>query len=86
MEDVAAKVPLQRDQVLVARFSSGGSMTWMVARYQGRDFAGFVSIAGALRRPVPDCACPGGPVRMLHIHGFTDTTVPLEGRGIRQWH
>jgi polyhydroxybutyrate depolymerase len=23
---------------------------------------------------------------MLHFHGFADTTVPIEGRGIRDWH
>ncbi|NND50247.1 MAG: polyhydroxybutyrate depolymerase [Rhizobiales bacterium] len=86
MEDVASKVPLQRDKVLVAGFSSGGSMVWMLACYQGPNFAGYVSIAGALRRPAPDGPCPGGPFRMLHIHGFADTTVPLEGRGIREWH
>ena len=86
MNDVAGRVPLQRDRVLVAGFSSGGSMSWLVACYQGQDFAAFVSISGALRRPVPEDRCPAGPVRMLQIHGFADTTVPLEGRGIRDWH
>jgi polyhydroxybutyrate depolymerase len=86
MSDAAARVPLDRSRVLVTGFSSGGSMVWLVACYEGASFAGYVSIAGALRRPVPDGACPGGPVRMLHFHGFADTTVPIEGRGIRDWH
>lgn len=30
--------------------------------------------------------CPAGPQRLLHIHGFSDRQVPLEGRGIRSWH
>lgn len=61
-------------------------MAWMMACYQGQKFAGFVSVAGALRRPIPDGTCPAGPVRLLHIHGFTDKQVPLEGRAIRDWH
>jgi len=86
MDDVARIVPLQRDRVLVAGFSSGGSMVWLLACYEGAEFAGYVSVAGALRRPVPGGPCPGGPVRMLHVHGFADTTVPLEGRAIGDWH
>ena len=49
-------------------------------------FAGFVSVSGALRRPVPQAACPSAPVRLLQLHGFADRQVPLEGRGIRDWH
>lgn len=61
-------------------------MAWMMACYAGDHFAGFVSVAGALRRPVPDATCPAGPVRLLQVHGFSDTQVPFEGRGIRDWH
>jgi len=61
-------------------------MAWMIACNEGSLFAGYVSVAGALRRPAPEETCPGGPVRMLHIHGFADKQVPLEGRGIRDWH
>lgn len=86
MADVAHRVPLDAGRVLVAGFSAGGSMAWLLACYEGQRFAAFVSVAGALRRPQPSADCPGGPVRMLHIHGFTDTQVPLEGRQIRDWH
>lgn len=86
IEDVAGRVPLDRDRLYVAGFSAGGSMAYMMACYEGQRFAGAVSIAGALRRPVPDGLCPGGPVSMLHFHGYSDTQVPLEGRGIRDWH
>ena len=61
-------------------------MAWLLACEEGRRFAGFASIAGALRRPTPHEDCTGGPVRMLQIHGFADTQVPLEGRAIRDWH
>lgn len=86
VEDVARRVPLERGRLLVGGFSAGGSMAWRVACDQGDAFAGYVSVAGALRRPVPRDGCPGGPARMLHIHGFTDRQVPLEGRAIRDWH
>ena len=84
IEDVAARVPLDRDRLYVAGFSAGGSMAYMMACYEGQRFAGAVSIAGALRRPIPDGLCPGGPVSMLHFHGYADTQVPLEGRGHRR--
>jgi polyhydroxybutyrate depolymerase len=86
LDDVAARVPLDQDRIYAAGFSAGGSMAYMLACYQGQRFAGFVSISGALRRPIPDGTCPGGPVRMLHFHGYADAQVPLEGRGIRDWH
>ncbi len=86
VEDVAREVPLDRQRILVAGFSAGGSMAWMIACHLGDEFAGYVSVAGALRRPAPEDRCPGGPARMLHFHGFGDTQVPLEGRRIRDWH
>lgn len=87
IDDVAERVPLDRDRIFVSGFSAGGSMAWMMACYAGDRFAGAVSVAGALRRPVPtDGRCPAGPVRVLQVHGFSDTQVPFEGRGIRDWH
>lgn len=86
VDDVARRVPLDRSRILVSGFSAGGSMAWMIACYQGDLFAGYVSVSGALRRPIPERECPGGPARLLHIHGFADEQVPLEGRGIRDWH
>lgn len=86
LDDVMARVPLQDDKVFVSGFSAGGSMAWMMACYAGERFAGFAPVAGTLRRPIPEVECPSGPVRMLHIHGFSDRQVPLEGRGIRDWH
>ncbi|MEM7057497.1 MAG: prolyl oligopeptidase family serine peptidase [Pseudomonadota bacterium] len=86
LEDVAKKFDLERDRILVGGFSAGGSMAWRIACAKGPLFAGYVSVAGALRRPTPAEECPGGPVRLLHIHGFGDKQVPLEGRQIRDWH
>lgn len=88
---------LRLADTMLSGFSSGGSMAWYFACYSHMPLAGVVSIAGGLRRPlpsaeagnikaVPQAACPGGPRKLLHIHGFSDRQVPLEGRGIRDWH
>lgn len=81
MADVARRVPLARDRVLVAGFSQGGSMVWHLACFAGGEFAAFAPVAGAFWRPHPE-GCPGGPVRLLHLHGLADMVVPLEGRPI----
>ncbi|HRY24666.1 MAG: polyhydroxybutyrate depolymerase [Geminicoccaceae bacterium] len=86
MADVAARVPLRRDGVLVSGFSQGGSMAWHVACSMGGDFAAFAPVSGAFWRPHPE-GCTGEPVRLLHLHGLADTVVPLEGRPIgERWH
>ena len=86
MADVRRRVPLDGKRILVSGFSSGGSMAWYLACYRGSAYAAFAPVAGGLRNPHPPESCPDGPVRLLHIHGFTDPTVPLEGRGIGRWH
>ncbi len=72
-------------------------MAWFFGCYSSVPVAAIVSVAGGLRRPLPQTgiaqadgstaiACPGGPRKLLHIHGFADRQVPLEVRGIRAWH
>lgn len=85
LDDVAARLPVDRARIFATGFSAGGSMAWMMGCYAGERFAGVASVAGALRRPTPE-ACPGGPVPLLQIHGFADRQVPLEGRAIGNWH
>lgn len=86
IEDVAKRTPLDRSRILISGFSAGASMAWMIACYEGGRYAGYAAVAGALRRPVPTERCPAGPARLLQVHGFADVIVPLEGRGIRDWH
>ena len=64
--------------VLLAGFSRGGSMVWNIA-CDVPDFAtAYAPLAGAFWEALPDkCS---GPVRLFHTHGWTDRTVPLEGR------
>jgi polyhydroxybutyrate depolymerase len=79
-DDAAAKYNLKRDDMLLAGFSIGGSMTSYVACAAPNAFAAYAPMAGSFWRPHPrSCA---GPVRLLHTHGKADKTVPLLGREV----
>jgi polyhydroxybutyrate depolymerase len=79
-DDAAATYGLDRDRMLLAGFSVGGSMTSYVACQAPEAFAAFAPVAGSFWRPHPD-TCAGG-VRLLHTHGTADRTVPLTGREV----
>lgn len=79
-DDAAAKYGLNRDKMLLAGFSIGGSMTSYVACRMPSAFAAYAPVAGSFWRPHP--ATCAGPVNLLHTHGMADRTVPLEGRQI----
>jgi len=80
-DDAAARFGLDRGRMLLAGFSVGGSMVSYLACAKPDAFAAYAPVSGGFWRPHPaGCA---GPVRLLHTHGWTDTTVPLEGRILR---
>jgi polyhydroxybutyrate depolymerase len=79
-DDAAERYGLDRDRMLLAGFSIGGSMTSYAACQAPEAFAAYAPVAGSFWRPHPaGCA---GPVRLLHTHGTADRTVPLTGREI----
>jgi polyhydroxybutyrate depolymerase len=79
-DDATARFGLERDRMLLAGFSIGGSMTSYVACARPDAFAAYAPVAGSFWRPHPtNCA---GPVRLLHTHGKADRTVPLLGREV----
>ncbi|MCR9125879.1 MAG: polyhydroxybutyrate depolymerase [Rhodobacteraceae bacterium] len=79
--DAATTHGLNRDRVLLAGFSAGGFMVSYLACAEPGRFAAYAPVAGGFWRPHPaDCT---GPVRLLHTHGWSDTTVPIEGRPLR---
>ncbi|MEL6421194.1 MAG: polyhydroxybutyrate depolymerase [Pseudomonadota bacterium] len=85
--DLTRHVTVDPSRMFVTGFSSGGSMAWYLACYGEDAYTAFAPIAGGLRRPLPENGrCPSGPQNVLHLHGFSDAQVPLEGRAIREWH
>ncbi|MEM7440322.1 MAG: alpha/beta fold hydrolase [Pseudomonadota bacterium] len=80
-DDAITKHGVDPDRVILAGFSIGGSMTAYLACERPDAFAAYAPLGGNFWRPHPtECA---GPVKMLHTHGWTDGTVPLEGRVLR---
>ena len=80
-DDAARHHGIDADRIILGGFSIGGSMTSYLACAAPDAFAAYIPVAGSFWRPHPEtCA---GPVRLLHTHGWTDGTVPLEGRILR---
>lgn len=79
--DASDRFGLNLERFILSGFSIGGSMTSYIACQSPGDFSAYAPVAGGFWRPHPtECA---GPVRLLHTHGWTDGTVPLEGRVLR---
>jgi len=82
LDDVARRFPVDPARIMASGFSQGGSMVWYLACRMPTRFAAFVPIAGAFWEPLPqDCAGPRP--NLIHVHGISDTTVPLAGRALR---
>jgi polyhydroxybutyrate depolymerase len=81
LDDVARRFPIDRSRLMASGFSAGGMMVWNLACQRGGLFAGYVPVAGTFWQPVPQ-TCDTAPVNLIHIHGTSDTVVPLEGRAI----
>ena len=76
--DSVVRGHIDPDRLLLTGFSRGGSMVWDIACH-APDFArAYAPAAGGFWQPMP-VGC-FGPVNILHVHGFADPTVPLEGR------
>ena len=78
IDDLVTRHGIDRERILLAGFSRGGSMVWDVA-CRAPDLArAYAPVAGAFWEPMWE-SCEG-PVDLFHAHGWTDRTVPLEGR------
>ena len=76
--DIRTRLDLPDTPLLLAGFSRGGSMVWDMACLKPDFAAAYAPMAGAFWDTLPK-AC-AGPVKLFHTHGWTDRTVPLEGR------
>ncbi len=80
-DDAATRFDFDAGNVMLSGFSIGGSMSSYVACFAPETFAAYAPVGGGMWRPHPEtCA---GPVKLLHTHGWSDGTVPLEGRAVR---
>lgn len=80
VEDAVKRFDLDRDRVLLSGFSIGASMVHYTACADANLFAAYAPVAGSFWQPHPEsCA---GPIKLLHTHGWTDGTFPLEGRRV----
>ncbi|MEL6298001.1 MAG: polyhydroxybutyrate depolymerase [Pseudomonadota bacterium] len=79
--DVTKRFPIDRNRLLATGFSAGGMMVWNLICHRSTSFRAFVPLAGTFWRPVPD-HCDTPPANVVHVHGTTDTMVPLKGRPI----
>lgn len=81
LADLPARFAIDPARIMLTGFSAGGMTTWYLACHRGDRFAGFAPIAGTFWEPVP-ARCPSPPAHVLHLHGTSDSMVPLAGRAI----
>ncbi|MBN9672944.1 alpha/beta hydrolase family esterase [Roseibium aggregatum] len=79
LEDLSDRFGVDRDRTLLSGFSAGGFMTWYLACEKSDRFSGYAPIAGAFWEPLPQNCKTDNPF-LFHVHGTTDTVVPLAGR------
>lgn len=79
IDDIAAKVCIDRSRVYATGFSGGGRMSSLLGcRLNDRIAA--IAPVGGLRWTGP---CPGRAVPVLTVHGLADVTNPYEGHADR---
>lgn len=83
LHDASQAHAIDRDTVLIGGFSIGGSMTSYLACAAPDIARAYAPVAGAFWRPHPALDACAGPVDVLHTHGWSDGTVPIEGRVFR---
>ena len=76
--DAAERFGTSTETVMLSGFSAGGFMVNYLACDAPDTFTAYAPVAGGFWRPHPvECK---GPVKLFHTHGWSDGTVPLEGR------
>ncbi len=76
--DAADAHGVDPDRVVMTGFSAGAFMVTTLACDTPDAYAAFAPVSGGFWRPHP--ATCAGPVRLFQTHGWSDRTVPLEGR------
>ena len=81
--DATQRFGIDRGRVVITGFSAGGMFVWNVICARGDAYAGYLPYSGTFwKSPPATCAAPAQNV--IHIHGTSDTTVPMAGRAIAE--
>ncbi len=79
IDDITAKVPLDKKRVYLTGASNGGMMAYRLGCETNGIFAGIAPVIGNIPAPIyPDCN-PFAPVDFLSINGGSDPFIPLDG-------
>ena len=74
IEDVAARLPIDRSRIYVSGYSYGSAMAWRYVCQNGQDVAALFAISGTIDQSE---ACPQGPREVRQVYGFKDTVMPF---------
>ena len=78
MADAGDRFGVSQQDTVLAGFSAGAFMVNYLACETPDDFAAYAPVSGGFWRPQPESCV--APIRLFHTHGWSDRTVPLEGR------
>ncbi len=81
MADAARRFGVDPARTIITGFSAGGMFVWTVICERGDAFAGYIPYSGTFWRG-PPATCPAQAQDIVHVHGTSDTTVPMQGRKI----
>ncbi len=79
VDEIAAKVPLDKSRVFVTGASNGGMMTYRLGCETSGVFAGIAPVIGNIPEPIFDSCNPSAPLNFLAINGDSDPFVPFNG-------
>ncbi|MGL4321687.1 MAG: alpha/beta hydrolase family esterase [Paracoccaceae bacterium] len=77
----AARFGVDPQRVVITGFSAGGMFVWNAICDRGDTYGGYIPYSGTFWQGPPD-TCAAGTQNIVHVHGDSDETVPLEGRAI----
>jgi polyhydroxybutyrate depolymerase len=80
LADVRRRFSVDGSRIMLGGFSDGGSMVWDMACFAPLGFAAFLPFSGGFWERMPT-ACTA-PVNLRHVHGTTDTMVPMDGKPV----
>ena len=84
IEDIAAKVPLDKNRVYLTGASNGGMMAYRFGCETTGVFAGIAPVIGNIPEPIFSTCNPTAPIDFLSINGGSDPIIPLDGGTVCQ--